>query len=369
MPRIPELDALRAIAASAILVFHLSPAAFPPGWTGVDLFFVLSGYLITTILISHPPSPRFVLSFYARRALRIWPIYYLGLVFLVLINRWLPRPYSLEALPYFLTYTQNAPLYWTSKLPAFNPAYDHTWTLAIEEQYYVLWPVVLTLGRRWLPLLCLGTAAVAYFGRYGFQLYFVWPIVLGPFPERVLLSRCDGFALGGLLAWLFRSPRVSRPARSWLLWLSLAVAGVYLGRGIAEGGPSFLGLPTPANPALTILMVELFFFGLVGLVLHHAGHAALAPLRWPWLCKIGVISYGIYLYHYPVYWALDGFGQKAIMLYDQPWTVRVLKVALTLAIAWVSWHVIERPFLKLKDRVPYRAKKDVPAPQTSGCPA
>ena len=369
MQRIPELDALRAIAASAILVFHLSPPSFPPGWTGVDLFFVLSGYLITTILISQPPGARLLLAFYARRALRIWPIYYLGLAFVVLVNRWIPEPYSLAAWPYYLTYTQNVPLYWTAVLPAFTPAYDHTWTLALEEQYYLIWPLLVTLvRRRWLPLLCVATAAVAYLGRQGFELYFVWPIVTRALPERVLLSRCDGFALGGLLAWLAASG-IARSRATWLLGLCLAVAGLYLGRGVFLGGPAFLGLPTPSEPAPTILMVELFYFGLVGLVVYHAGHKALAPLRWPWLCKIGVISYGIYLYHYPVYWAIDGFGATEIMHYDQPWTIRALKLAVTLAVALISWHVIERPFLKLKDRVPYRPAASRVAQSSSGASA
>jgi peptidoglycan/LPS O-acetylase OafA/YrhL len=369
MQRIPELDALRAIAASAILIFHLSPRSFPPGWTGVDLFFVLSGYLITTILITQSTSRRVLLAFYVRRALRIWPIYYLGLGILVAINRWIPEPYALTAWPYYLTYTQNVPLYWTSRTPPFTPAYDHTWTLALEEQYYVLWPVLVSIARgRWLPWLCVATAAVAYVGRSGFELYFLWPIVTRPLPERVLLARCDGFALGGLLAWLFGPSGFSRGRRLGVLALALAVSGLHLGRGFAVGGPSFLGLPTPADPATTILMVELFYFAIVGLVLLYAGHPLLLPLRWPWLCKIGVISYGIYLYHYPVYWAIDGWGRKGIMLYDQPWYERVLKIALTLLIAWFSWHLVERPFLKLKDRVPYRPRNPTAA-QVSGTPA
>src|SRR5689334_19766085 len=112
MPRVPELDALRALAALVVLLFHIRPQRFPWGWTGVDLFFVLSGYLITTIILGHQGTRGFVRNFYIRRSLRIWPIYYLALLGLVLANRWLPKPQPMDALPYYLTYTQNLPSYW-----------------------------------------------------------------------------------------------------------------------------------------------------------------------------------------------------------------------------------------------------------------
>src|SRR5262245_12702190 len=90
MRRVPELDALRAVAALVVLLFHLNPPRFFFGWTGVDLFFVLSGYLITTIILDHCNRRGFVWNFYARRGLRIWPTYYLTLAVLVLTSPFLP---------------------------------------------------------------------------------------------------------------------------------------------------------------------------------------------------------------------------------------------------------------------------------------
>ena len=369
MKRITELDGLRAIAASVILAFHLSPASFPPGWTGVDLFFVISGYLITSILISRPVTSQALYSFYARRALRIWPIYYLGLAFMVLLNPWVPRPYSLAAFPYYLTYTQNCWFYWSSQVVPFSPAFDHTWTLALEEQYYLIWPLLVALvPRRYLPLLCLLVVSIAYLGRSGMELYFVVPVVLSPLPERVLLSRCDGFALGGLLAWLLGQSGWQRQKISWLLWSALGAASLYLASGFYEGGPAFLGLPTPSKPAPTILMVELFYFGVVGLVVFHAGHRALGVLRIRWLCWLGMISYGIYLYHYMIYWMVDGCAWTEVKPYVQPWSTRALKVAITLVVAVISWYALERPLLRLKDRFPYQSgRKD--SGQASGSAA
>ena len=103
----------------------------------VDLFFVLSGFLITSILLTHDMSHRFLVSFYARRALRIWPVYYLSLMVLVLWNPFLPVPASLDGLPYFATFTQNITYYWSNSAPAFIPAFRHTWSVAIEEQFYM----------------------------------------------------------------------------------------------------------------------------------------------------------------------------------------------------------------------------------------
>src|SRR3954451_9663041 len=105
MRRVPEFDALRGLAALGVLLFHLRPNE---GWThfgmtGVHLFLVLSGFLITRIVIDHVGSPDFLRAFYARRILRIWPIYYLTLASLVILQRWLPDPPSLRGLPYYLT--------------------------------------------------------------------------------------------------------------------------------------------------------------------------------------------------------------------------------------------------------------------------
>ena len=135
MKRVPELDALRAIAAGIVLVFHLRPQSFPFGWTGVDLFFVLSGYLITSIILGHGDSPGFYRNFYMRRGLRIWPIYYLTLFVLLATNPLLDQPQPMRGLAYVLTYTQNTPLFWRKIPPLFHRAFDHSWTLALEEQF------------------------------------------------------------------------------------------------------------------------------------------------------------------------------------------------------------------------------------------
>ncbi len=119
MRRIPELDALRGLAALAIVVYHLWVPQVTLLGTAVDLFFVLSGYLITSIILGQVDQPGFLGRFYARRALRIWPIYYLSLLALVALSPLLPGPSRLDGLPYYLTYTQRIPDYWFGDVPPF----------------------------------------------------------------------------------------------------------------------------------------------------------------------------------------------------------------------------------------------------------
>ena len=143
---------MRGLAAIAIVVYHLWLIQISVLGAAVDLFFVLSGYLITSILLSHPPSERFLLAFYcAARAANLADL----LPFLVLPGRRQSVdsvPGSLEGLPYFLTFSQGLPYYWQDDPPAFITAFRHTWSLAIEEQFYVVWPAALwLLGKKRLP--------------------------------------------------------------------------------------------------------------------------------------------------------------------------------------------------------------------------
>jgi peptidoglycan/LPS O-acetylase OafA/YrhL len=354
MKRMPELDALRALAAVVVLFFHLDPLRYFPGWTGVDLFFVLSGFLITSIILRDADSPNFYRNFYARRSLRIWPIYYLTLLTLVAINPFLSEPDRLANVWYDLTYTQNLPVYWGKQPPAPHPAFDHTWTLAIEEQFYLIWPVlVVWAGRKRLVPLCLLTILIALASRSGST------CVIPQYPERLLISRSDGFALGGLLAWVFSEDSLldHRPKLVNLAFGSMVgLSSIYLVWGCwCFGALGFIGLPTPRDPAGTIFVFGCLYAGIIGLVALHSGSRWLAPLRFRGLVDLGKISYGLYLYHYVVYWVIDGCHQRPRShLTSQPWPTQAAKLLASLGLAVASWHLIERPILKWNDR--YRGR-------------
>jgi peptidoglycan/LPS O-acetylase OafA/YrhL len=127
MRRIAELDGLRGLAAVTVVAYHIFIFRLPWGWAAVDIFFVLSGYLITAIVLKHGQSWAFLPAFYARRGLRIWPIYYLLIMILAL--RGLD---DAAALPYYLTYTQQVPCYWGCEMPLWL-LMQHTWTLALVQ--------------------------------------------------------------------------------------------------------------------------------------------------------------------------------------------------------------------------------------------
>jgi peptidoglycan/LPS O-acetylase OafA/YrhL len=342
MRRVPEFDALRGIAALGVLLFHF-------GMTGVHLFLVLSGFLITRIVIEHAGTPGFLRAFYARRILRIWPIYYLTLAFLVVLQRTLPGPPSLRGLPYYLTFTQ---FVWNwpgmTRLVSAPPmpirAFNHTWTVALEEQFYLLWPLLLTwLGRRRVVPIVVG---ILSFG--------IWFKTLG-FDTWILPNVFGAFALGALIAAILDDKaRVDRHRGAFSAFfvvagaLGFAYVRWYYTVSVASWPISWL----PWRDSLQNFAFYTLHFGIVGFVATNAGRWFLAPLRIKELTDLGEISYGMYLYHMPIYWLVGGFRFQQ----GEPWLIWVAKIALTCLAASLSYRYVEKPILRLKEWFPYGSK-------------
>jgi peptidoglycan/LPS O-acetylase OafA/YrhL len=349
-PRIPELDALRGIAAVVIVVFHSNVRRMPWGWAAVDLFFVLSGFLITGIVLRHGGTRGFLGRFYARRALRIFPVYYMVVLGLVVFQGILPKPVDPRGLVYELTYTQYLPYYWFAEAPRYSPYLGHTWTLAIEEQFYLVWPALILLAgrsRAWVVGLSLATVA----GSYAMRSMGISVALLG--------ARADGLALGGLLAALLHGPEGLRLAasRSFRRGLAAATIGsaVYL---VALA--AFVGMgPTDAFPGWTgpvVLAFSTLWLGTIGLVVIYSGHPRLAVLRRPRLKWLGTISYGLYLYHFLVI-VISGDIYRRLGLRGQPLWREAPTIGACFVVAALSWKYIERPILGLKDRFAYRPEE------------
>lgn len=348
--RVPELDGLRGIAALGIVFFHYSYPGiayerfFYIGAVSLELFFVLSGFLITSIIIANYEQRKFLTNFYARRGLRIYPIYYFLILALLAMRLFRPGIFELDAIPYYLTYTQNIQKYWFGQEPPAIYPLSHTWTLAIEEQFYIIWPALIcVVGRRHVALLAASFILVAIAARaYGFASW-------------ILIGRFDGFALGALLAvglsHFQAPPRRTAVRRTLALMGSMAFAYLTIGFWLMGRKPFDIGTPDFWN-CLHIFVVGIFFTAVVGLVISSAGHDWLAPLRGKAICYIGLISYGIYLYHLPVHVYFSA-PLHAIGIRNS-WVAIALKLAICLCIAAVSWRLIERPILTLKDRFSYR---------------
>lgn len=351
--RVDALDGLRGVAVLSVVVMHaallglamssmggeaeagllrgyLSVALL--GWCGVDLFFVLSGFLITGILVRSVGRPHYFRNFYARRALRIFPLYYAVLVLLLFVlERGVTSP--AERLSYFLYY-QNLYFATWGHLQQ-DPARTITWSLAVEEQFYLLWPAVVAwLAPRRLVAFCFVTIG----GAIGVRLL----LVHSGCKDAYFLTPCrlDALAAGALLAL---SPRP--PAWCGTVGLLVGATGLY---ALAIAGGSSLP-DSPLMQGFGLLAALLFAVG--GLV-SALGQGWLARCcRWRWLRSLGCYSYCIYLTHWLV---LEGLSRalhepagdlrwRWPLAYTMGFTV--VSVALCWLLGFCSWHAFEKWFL------------------------
>lgn len=345
----PDIDGLRAVAIALVVAFHGFPAVLPGGFVGVDVFFVVSGYLIAGIILAQLGAGRFSFAeFYARRACRLFPALavvlaaVLGLGWLVLL------PDEFAALG---RHVRAGALYLSNFVLAREAGYFdaaaetkpllHLWSLAIEEQFYLIWPALICLvGRRGVVPLALAVVVAA-----------VWARSTGMY-WRILLTRADGLALGAILAALFASREALRSHRGVprvLTALGLA-ALAYLTILIGSGGMT--RPEAPPRPALTMLVINVLGASIIGLVIYHRGKPALAFLRRPRLVWVGQLSYGIYVYHYVLMLLSDDLA-AALGRGGRPFWREALTVALIFGLAALSWRFVELPLLRLKDRFEY----------------
>ncbi len=324
------------VGSLAIISSHLWPSTFFFGWTRVDLFFVLSGYLITRIVLTHGEGTRFLTRFWARRALRTWPVYYLALAVVCAAMHWTGKTPTWNALLLHISFSHNICYTWSDKAPSLDPSLLHTWALAVEEQFYVIWPVVARLISRRLI-----TPLITF-------------IILTSVTARLSgvhawssIARCDGLGFGAMLAAIFDGePRISsRAARSWLF-----AAAIFAATGFLVWDSASFSLPIrAAGPALTIFAVNVLFFGLVGLTIHHTGRPPLRPLRCGTLRYVGQISYGVYIFHFLILEKYEEFRPQTgtAICFD------VLALLICLLVGALSWELLEKPLSRLKRRLAY----------------
>jgi peptidoglycan/LPS O-acetylase OafA/YrhL len=353
----PQLDGLRAFAVAGVVAQHYKLEDVTAAH-GVHLFFVLSGFLITGILMKgreHIASaglkPAYVFrQFYARRALRIFPLYYLVLLIAVLVNADSAREYA----PWLFTYTINLKM---AVQGWYISNFAHFWSLAVEEQYYLVWPwLILLLPKRWLvPSAILMTAIGPLF-----RLVFVaiWSFTAGGpgyLPVYIATpTALDSLGLGSLVAIMMSTAEGREKLQRWmrsplaLIALGLVIALPYL----AEDGWYIVFGDTAAAIlfAWLIYRASKGFRGLPGRIL------SAAPLVF-----IGRISYGIYVYHPLVPAALRSLAPRlGIMLPASVGATAALFTALTVVVATISWYAFEAPINGLKRYFPYVPRDSLP---------
>jgi peptidoglycan/LPS O-acetylase OafA/YrhL len=369
--RIAALDGLRGIAillvvgchyygsvpmseGSAMNDFLRGAAAF--GYTGVDLFFVLSGFLIGGALLNHRASPRLLPAFYARRLFRIIPLYLL-LLASFLVGRKIPGLGTVNHGAYFIStvptwsyfvFLQNVAMTWTRDIGPYWLGV--TWSLAVEEQFYLVMPFVIRrISLRQVIGTCVAVIMLSPLLRLN-ALYHASNAYAAMF---LLLTRADGLMWGVLCACLIRENRAASAIRRHGAWLATLVAG----GGIAFVYVSFLH-PGADSPLMLgwgySLLSAWFAVALLGVIVF-PHRLPVRLLGWRPLAAVGITSYFTYLFHTPIWYLLHWlcFRLPPLHLSWQAGAVTFLALFATLAAAWASWRWFEGPLLKLGQRVSY----------------
>lgn len=363
-PVMPELDSVRGIAILGVLLLHgfywqysglqfsglprLALLATAPGWLGVNLFFVLSGFLITGILLDSRDKPRYFRRFYTRRALRILPAYYLLLIFLGVLHSASASFLGLSAI-----YLANV-----TSLFGVPADYGPLWSLAVEEHYYIFWPAVVhQLTRRRLTIVTLAICLLTPVLR-GVFFHLGYTAGLGWYTWFV----ADGLAYGSLLAIFLRTS----PSRK----LVAVVCGILLAAGLVSAG---IGRPFGIltrerllGAALQGTVIYMVFAGFLLLVLLLGTSARRRYVNNPVLRFLGYISYGLYLIHLLAFRMYDRLSRSfwpSLQPTSGHFGLIVLRFFLAggtaIGVAYLSRKYFEERFLRWKDR--FSAAKQ-PAP-------
>lgn len=336
--KIHQLDSLRAIAAFSVIIYHFLPeyglGKLPFGWIGVDLFFVISGYLITAILLEQKESIGnkllIVKNFIIKRALRLFPTYYLLISFFAVLmfafGFWV---WNAGDGIFYYTYTQNI-LFFLEGMK--GTQLNHLWTLAVEEQFYLFWPwVVIYIHNKHLIRLTI--------------IIIISSLLLKSFSEienlRMLtFSHFDTLGSGALVALLLKEKKDSvllvlnkiKPL-TILTSLGILILAVFFETHIFITSTAILVL------AVSLLTGSYYSFkNMFGQL-----------LSIPKLNYLGQISYGLYLYHKPIPYLLKLISAK-LNLQVNNYILFTLSLMLTVIIAHLSYVYIEKRFLKLKDK-------------------
>lgn len=351
LPYNKSLDGLRALAVLFVLAAHFpavqglgashflkaAASGLHIGYLGVDIFFILSGFLITSILAREKQAGTFsFLRFYKKRALRIFPIFYLSLVavyflFDLPLGEFLANAFYVSN--YFYTFDGDpSPL-------------RHTWSLSVEEQFYLFWPLVVAL----CPAAKMNRLIVAGLGfvlllTTAIAVTLLDPELFNRFTVRALPYRMLSLGIG---AYLALNPHLFERVRLKFVVLALLSCPVLI--------LSLYGVEHYAGPLLELFVMSAWSLSIFLLVF--VGAKRNMPVLRPLfesapLVYIGRISYGLYLYHYIVLYGIGVLAKHASVGF--PATQVLFALVATFAIASASFHIIEKPFLRMKNRLPVK---------------
>jgi peptidoglycan/LPS O-acetylase OafA/YrhL len=371
--RVLELDGIRGTAILIVLIFHWivlegGSGIFPQiiynlgqfGWSGVDLFFVLSGFLIGGNLIDVKDSKNYYKVFYMRRFCRILPLYFVVLVLAAVIyysslppesHKWLFG----SILPWqsYLIFVQNFAM--AIKNSMGSKVIDATWSLAIEEQFYLTLPFVVRFFRKeYLPYIFLTGIILAPIIRIG--IYLALGSERSGVANYVLpFCRMDALFLGALGAWLIRHPRKEIvlqkfPASGVYCILFILSAGFFVLANRQLGFSSFILI------SFGYTWIAFFYFSLLWIALTRKASWIAAIFRLRLLTLFGTLAYGLYLFHQPILGVMHGIIRHSSPYVTDPFAFLVTSCALVclLGLAYLSWTYFEKPIVKFGHKYKYQ---------------
>jgi peptidoglycan/LPS O-acetylase OafA/YrhL len=364
---IPALDGIRGVAILLVVLSHLTPTGpnarhglshlivrlSDSGTIGVDLFFVLSGFLITGILLRSKNSRRYFLNFYGRRALRIFPIYYFVLALVAIALFTMPALSSYENLrsnwPYFWFYGTNILIarYGQAAVEGRWLGLGYLWSLAVEEHFYLFWPMIVFLcSRKTLIRVCVALLVIAPLFRAFSPL--MWRDSIAAYV--LTWCRMDSLVIGAVLAILTQDTPAAAVVRRFR-WIGLISTPLFLSYvAIRLIHPSLVH--DAVSRTLENSITALFFVSLIALALVPGWTSKIMTSRT--LRFFGVYSYGIYVWHGVLLNVINealstrrlSFGSDHLWIGVIPHYV--LSIAAMTLVAMLSYHLLEQPFLKLK---------------------
>ncbi len=365
------LTSFRALAFFAIFLYHINPGpgylGLQAGYLGVQAFFVLSGFLLTPILLEMKANLNrkdFFVHFYGRRALRIFPLYYSYLAIVAILSfaaiylygasATVPLQRFIEQLPWTMTYTYD--FFHASRYFEQTPFATHFWSLAVEEQFYLVWPLAIFFIadrhlKRFLLLVAIAGPLMRFLSALILDAHTLPTLRQTDLAIYILpFSHFDAFAIGGYLSLYGKSRAVYRV---WLFILSVVVLGMITG-WLATG--QILWDQLGYGPFMKDSYKYVWGYTLVnlmfGYVLVHVRDRTFMPALFEHrlLVYLGTISYGLYVFHFPVVWLVYNTMYRLPVIAQQS-----ISLAITVIISAASYKYMEKPMIDLKDRFFARA--------------
>jgi len=350
----PSLDGLRGIAILLVIGCHnynFLPL-FNFGWIGVDLFFVLSGFLITDILLRTRNDKGFIQNFYLRRALRIFPLFYLSILLYFLL-----APLVAQFHAQFEYYSEHKEMVWLHLLnwlyifherPDHTLLFNHNWSLSLEEQFYLVWPFLILLLRntKHLTIAIVSLLCLSILSRF-----ISWSL-LGNGDQNFLfqyMTRLDGLCIGSLIAlWKYIDASTVRK-KAFRLLISIASIHVIAWIIIKQGG-----LHIPHFYILGYTSIAAIFGYIVWYAIESKNKILASFLTSSILRKTGQVSYGLYMFHWPVLIMCQTFMAKTlsnhgISNYASNWIIATTAFASAMLLSIASYFLFEKKILSLKD--------------------